>query len=73
MKSLSTTSEINATQDLPPCKWYISIDEPECGKPAPFKLKVRGKITVAIVDVCDDHKAEHDRLFAKLRTAGRAI
>lgn len=54
-------------ESVPPCKWYISIEQPECGKPAPFKVHVRGKVTNATVDVCQEHKAEHDRQFARLR------
>lgn len=53
------------------CKWYVSIDEPECGKPAPYAVLVRGKVTKATVPLCNEHKAEHDRNFAAIRAAGR--
>lgn len=52
------------------CKWFVSDDVPECGKPAVAKVKVTGKVTRATVPVCSKHKAEHDENFAKLRTGG---
>jgi len=72
MSDMSVIPVTNDATKLPPCKWYVSVDQPECGKPAPFKLKVKGKVTQAVVDVCEDHKALHDREFARLRTSGRA-
>lgn len=60
------------TTNKPPrtCSWFVSEDQPECGEPATSKVKVRGKITQATIDVCPKHKAEHDENFAKLRTSG---
>ena len=53
------------------CKWYVSINEPECNKPAHHKVMVRGKVTRATIPLCDEHKAIHDRNFAAIRAAGR--
>lgn len=59
------------TKEEPKCSWYISETEPECGKPAVAKVRVKGKVTQATIDVCAKHKAEHDDNFAKLRTGSR--
>ncbi|HWI70261.1 MAG TPA: hypothetical protein VNS88_18160 [Nitrospiraceae bacterium] len=53
------------------CKWFVSEAQPECGKPAVAKVRVKGRVTQATVDVCSQHKAEHDESFAKLRTSLR--
>lgn len=53
------------------CSWYISEEQPECGAEAVAKVKVKGKVTQATIDVCAKHKAEHDENFAKLRTGRR--
>ena len=54
------------------CKWYVSIDQPECGEFAPFKVTIKGKVITAVVSLCPDHKAYHDLQYAKLRAAGHA-
>lgn len=54
------------------CKWLkYDENESECGEPAPYKVKVRGKITHATVPLCSEHKATHDQQFAKIRAASR--
>lgn len=58
--------------NLPPCKWYVSIEQPECGDPAPYKVTVKGRVTQATVDLCDKHKALHDEKFARLRNSRRS-
>lgn len=57
--------------ERPTCKWYVSDEIPECGRPAVAKVRVKGRVTRATVDVCEQHKAEHDESFAKLRTSVR--
>ena len=50
------------------CQWYVSVLEPECGKPAPHRVKVKTRVTQAMVSLCDEHKAVHDETFARIRT-----
>lgn len=50
------------------CKWYVSIEQPECGEPAVAKVRVKGKVTQAVVDLCIKHKSMHDENYARLRT-----
>jgi hypothetical protein len=56
----------------PPCKWYVSVETPECGKEAPYRVKVKTKVTTATVDLCEEHKAVHDRAFAQIRAEREA-
>ena len=49
------------------CQWYVSIEQTECGEPAPHRVKVKTKVTQAYVDLCDEHKAVHDETFARIR------
>jgi hypothetical protein len=49
------------------CRWYVSIEVPECGKEAPHRVKVKTKVTTATVDLCNEHKALHDENFARIR------
>lgn len=51
------------------CAWYVSAEQPECGKESVAKIKVRGKIAQATVNVCSEHKAAHDEQFARARTS----
>ena len=59
------------TKKYETCKWYISLDEPECGEVAVAKITIRSKIGQATVPVCTEHKAYHDRSFAKIRATER--
>lgn len=49
------------------CAWYVSDDKPECGLPGIAKVKVKGKVTTATVELCATHKAIHDETFMRLR------
>jgi hypothetical protein len=51
------------------CRWYVSIQQPECGEVASHTVKVKTKVTQATVDLCDSHYAIHNENFAKIRTA----
>jgi hypothetical protein len=54
------------------CKWYVSIEQPECGKSAPHRVKVKTAATQATVDLCDEHYAVHNDNFARIRAARKA-
>lgn len=71
MTKLDMTVEPNVLDSVATCHWYISIVQPECGRDAPYKLTIKGKIVKATIDVCEEHKALHDRNFAKLRADKR--
>lgn len=49
------------------CKFYISPEEPECGKPAVGTVRVRNRAITATVPLCVKHKAIHDETFARTR------
>lgn len=53
---------------LPPCQFYVSVQQPDCGKPAKWGVRVKNKVSDAIVNMCDEHKNEHQR---KLEAARR--
>ena len=48
------------------CKWFVSDAQPECSKPAVAQVRVKGRVTRATVDVCSQHKAEHDESLRKV-------
>lgn len=52
-----------------PCKWFISIQEPECGTQGVAKVRIGGRAGQVTVDLCAKHKAQHDVTFARIRTA----
>lgn len=54
------------------CKWYVSIEQVECGDPAPHSVRVRTKATDVTVDLCDRHKSVNDERFAAIRAAQKA-
>ena len=47
------------------CLWVVAGEK--CGEPAVDTVKVKDRTGVAIVPVCDKHRAEHNRKAAKLR------
>lgn len=54
------------------CQWFdetveVLKDATECGAPASYKVKVMGAFTKALVYVCDEHKQEINRGFARKR------
>lgn len=55
------------------CKYYVSVQQPECGKPATHKVKVRNRAGQMIVPLCDEHKAKHDETFARARTGSGKV
>lgn len=59
--------------EQPPCQFYISPEQPECGEPSPTYIRVRvqpGPAQVT-VDVCKKHKAAYDQAAAEMRNARR--
>jgi hypothetical protein len=55
------------------CKWYVSIEEPECGKVATSSVKT--KITrrdSAKVPLCTEHKHKYDEQYARMRVEPKA-
>ena len=57
-----------AESDDPGCKFYVSIDQPECGKKPVTVVKVRYKAGMVNVELCDEHLAKHNETFARART-----
>jgi hypothetical protein len=55
-------------KDKPICKWWVSMEQPECGNVATDKIKVKTRIVEATVDVCHEHKVEHNRRGRMVRT-----
>ena len=53
--------------DLPPCMFYVSIEQPECGRAAPHKVLVRTALVNATVDLCNYHKKRHDKIAEERR------
>lgn len=51
------------------CKWYVSIEEPECGEDALTQVKITNKAGTMVVPLCARHKAVHDEAYARARTA----
>jgi hypothetical protein len=49
----------------PPCGW-LEGDE-ECGEESIATIRVRNKITQAVIHVCRRHKALHDEQYARQR------
>lgn len=47
------------------CLWIV--DGEECGERAVATVKVKDRTGVALVPVCNKHRAEHNRKAAKLR------
>lgn len=56
----------------PTCKYFVSIQQPECGRPAPHRVQVPLGKSRAWLDLCDEHKAVHDANNAARRAAHRA-
>ena len=54
------------------CKWYVSIDRPECGLVAVTTVTVKTRTTQARVDLCPEHKAVRDDIFARIRAEKKA-
>lgn len=57
--------------EQPPCQAYISPQQPECGEPAPVKVRIRIRIIDARIDLCMYHKRRHDNLAAVRRAEHR--
>lgn len=55
------------------CAWYVSIDQPECGLPSVAKVRVKDKVTTAVVPLCRVHKAKHDDSAARIRNERRKV
>lgn len=55
----------------PACKWYVSIDQPECGLESVAEVRVRTSVADATVPLCRKHKAIHDERAASIRNARR--
>lgn len=53
--------------EQPPCQWYISPEQPECGQAAPTKIRIKTKLLDARVDVCVYHKGQYDNVAALRR------
>lgn len=59
------------------CKWYVSVEKPECGEPAVAtitQILLRSgaiKKLVRPMGVCSTHKAESDRRSAAMRASRR--
>lgn len=61
------------SEPLAHCKYFVSIEQPECGKPAPHRVRVPLGKAYASIDLCDEHKAVHDANNAARRAAHRAV
>lgn len=56
----------------PKCRFFISPEERECGKPAPHKVKTRiTRKDSATVDLCTEHKHKYDEQYARMRTESK--
>lgn len=42
-----------------PCKWYVSIDQPECGKKSTEMVRVKTRLVDVTVPLCPQHLARH--------------
>ena len=52
------------------CKFYVSIEQTECGKPASHKVRTRiSRQDSAVVLLCDEHKRKYDEQYARRRAA----
>lgn len=63
--------------DPPPCGWYVSVDQTECGEPSVFTathIMRRGKVEPLKkpVHLCRKHKARQDVRFASARQIAKA-
>lgn len=61
----------------PPCGWYVSIDQTECGEDSVFTathIMRRGKVEPLSkpVHLCRKHKARQDVRFATARQIAKA-
>lgn len=67
--------KLQPSDNPPPCQWFDQQLDPrqdedhECGAPASHKVKVMGAHTKAFVYLCDEHKREAGRGFARQRHA----
>lgn len=54
------------------CKFYVSPEQTECGRPAPYTVKTRiTRTDSATVFLCYEHKGRYDEQYARLRTHKR--
>jgi|KBSMisStandDraft_5_1062788.scaffolds.fasta_scaffold1318263_2 hypothetical protein len=58
----------NQIDVAPGCKFYVSPEQPECGKISVAYVTVTGSAVKARVPLCVGHKQEHDVTFARRRT-----
>jgi hypothetical protein len=55
------------------CKFYVSPEQTECGKPAPYTVRTRITATdSATVFLCWEHKGKYDEQYARRRATKRA-
>lgn len=57
-------------EEQPPCQWYISPEQPECGDPSPTTVHVKTTLIEANIDVCVKHKGVYNSLSAARRQRG---
>lgn len=55
------------------CKWYVSIEEEECGKRAVTDILVRTPTGEMLVPLCTEHKSVHNSRAAEIRKRGRKV
>lgn len=53
---------------LPPCLFFISMEQPVCDKPAPFGVLVKTEVSSAVIDLCREHYRLH---VQRIRAAER--
>lgn len=51
------------------CKFYVSIDKPECGTQATAYIRVKTRTGETLVPLCSMHKARHDDIEMQRRLA----
>lgn len=54
------------------CQWYVSIEQPECGKEPAEPVRIKTKEADATVDLCRIHKARYNDKMMQKRHALKA-